>query len=679
MLVASLLRVEQLLADHASCRSQVASQFVSLENCTQQLALELVALRKQVTGADPQVRGRLLGQDRIVDATDPFFAGKGQDLHCRSHAVPSAPDRLPARLICLDGEPAGVIPSSESVPTPSRSSPGDESAFLCANHNRSQNRLVVHEDSNARDIVADLIEMAKSRDDGNAGDDDTARRTDRQVHPAGAGSNGHSVAGPETVQMTHAVKFRTKMDLDVVEHPWRTKMKYLVDRDHWRNTMDELLHGNLWTHLVQSPNFDTLVGFVIVANTLVMSLQIEVTGRATEPGHVPDGNDAASNFETSFSVAEHFFTAVFALELLMRLSVSGIAYLKNIANVGDAAIVLISSVDSWILTPMGSDSLNVGVLRLLRLLRLAKVLRVVRVMKAFSSLRVLVSAVVASIGALAWSMTLLFVLELIGAILLAQVLRPYIEDESVALDLRVWLWQRFGTWLHAMFTVFEITMAPGGFINYRRLSDELSPMFGLLIGAYVCLVTFAVVRVITAMFLKATLAASDKDEHWQGRETVDAIEAFAKKLTETLDAESETSQEIWISLPDLFGLLEIREMKKWCEEVDLQEPELRRLFKAMDDGRGTILFEDFVHVLCRMRGAPKHSDAIVTLYENQLIMKWLEGVHKVVARGAAEDGGGRLAVGMLPGQDSPSTSPNTWRTNVNRQGASDAEVKATVC
>merc|ERR1719281_1786161 len=109
-------------------------------------------------------------------------------------------------------------------------------------------------------------------------------------------------------------------------------------------------------------------------------------------------------------------------------------------------------------------------------------------------------------------MTLLFVLELVGAIFMAQVIQPFMEDATDKPDLQEFIWKHFGTWTNAMFTIFEITMAPGGFIQYRRLYEEVHPLFGIFFVCYVCVVTFAVVRVITAMFLKATLSASDSDE-----------------------------------------------------------------------------------------------------------------------------------------------------------------------
>merc|ERR1712241_1270257 len=96
-------------------------------------------------------------------------------------------------------------------------------------------------------------------------------------------------------------------------------------------------------------------------------------------------------------------------------------------------------------------------------------------MKEFAPLRVLVQAVMCSVGALAWSLTLLFVLEIIGAILLAQSLQTIIQDEAKDLQLREKLWNSSGTMARAWLTLFEITMAPGSFVNHRYLYDEVNP------------------------------------------------------------------------------------------------------------------------------------------------------------------------------------------------------------
>jgi len=386
--------------------------------------------------------------------------------------------------------------------------------------------------------------------------------------------------------------------------------------------------------IVGSPHFDLLVGVLIVANTLTMSLQLEYMGQKLEREYLTCATPPCQStwswpaVEMCLNVLEHIFTALFVLELVLRLAADGLGYLKSWANMSDAVIVLVSSVDSWVLTPLGKDGMeNAAILRLVRLVRLSKVFRVVRVLKTFKSLRVLVSAMAASIGALAWSMTLLFILELMGAIFLAQVLRPFIEEPDRSLESRQWLWDRFGTWVRAMLTVFEITMAPGGFIQYRRVAEEVHPLFALFFVAYVCVVTFAMVRVITAMFLKATLSASDQDEASLATDRANAREAYAQRLRSALQ---EDPVEDSIGQEDLRKLLSMNRMKEWLEEVGLTQPEAERLFLALEHGHGAGSFSEFVAALQRMRGPPRAADSIVCLYESRWILKRLSYIEEVL-------------------------------------------------
>eukprot|EP00929_Paragymnodinium_shiwhaense_P119018 TRINITY_DN90904_c0_g1_i1.p1 TRINITY_DN90904_c0_g1~~TRINITY_DN90904_c0_g1_i1.p1 ORF type:complete len:768 (-),score=190.65 TRINITY_DN90904_c0_g1_i1:151-2454(-) len=359
-----------------------------------------------------------------------------------------------------------------------------------------------------------------------------------------------------------------------------------------------------WIRVVRSTQFDVMVGLLIVANTAAMSLQLEYRGHILHEeletgcrGRTCGIHSEA--LDIGFDVLEQIFTAFFALELTVRLAANGIGYLKTIANALDAAVVLTSSVDAWRAFLPASNTektSNVAVLRLMRLAKLAKVLRVMRVMNAFKSLRVLVSAVAASVGALAWSMLLLFIFEIIGAIFLAQVLQAFIEDESEPMDTREWVWSRFGTWSHSMFTIFEITMSPGGFVQYRQLYDKVHPLFGVFLAIYVCLVTFAVVRVITAMFLKATLAASDHDEMTTVRSKIHDRIAYTRRLEKKVDVNGDGC----LDKSELQRWLKTKRMQEWLEDVDLTESGIDRLFEALDRGDRQIYFSDFVDALVRM-------------------------------------------------------------------------------
>jgi hypothetical protein len=384
--------------------------------------------------------------------------------------------------------------------------------------------------------------------------------------------------------------------------------------------------------VVHSAKFDSFIGSVIIANTMVMSLQIEYNGRVFKE----ESMDACvactvrnAPIELFFEVIEHVFTAIFLAELSLRLFCDGCRYWLSFSNALDGLIVIVSVTDSWVFGPMGSDTLgNVAVLRMIRLLRLAKVLRVVRVMKEFKSLRVLVAAVVNSVGALGWSMTLLFVLELVGAIFMAQVMQPFMEDEpknAEAADLQKFIWSSFGTWANAMFTIFEITMAPGGFIKYRRLYEEVHALFGAFFVIYVCIVTFAVVRVITAMFLKATLSASDTEE----RDTAEVKSAqWSKCLRDMKRAEGEEFDEgtpngaMRISIQELRVLLKMENLNQWLHDVGILPEEVVRMFNALDSNDILVMdqvnFGEFAHALKQM--SVTDANSVLNLYETRDIL-----------------------------------------------------------
>lgn len=379
-----------------------------------------------------------------------------------------------------------------------------------------------------------------------------------------------------------------------------------------------------WVQAVKSAKFDLLIGAIIVFNTLVNLASLELHGLGAEKrldgtcigascseGPVPALRDA-------IELLEHFFTASFVLEMLARMAANGRRYLFDVFHLLDIAIVLISVIDLWILTPLGSQGMkSVSVLRMARLVKLAKVFRVVRVLKAFEPLRVLVTTIAHSIGALAWSMTILFVLEIIGSIFLAQLLQPFVDDENNDLDLRRTVWMRFGTWSRAMLTVYEITMAPGGFIQYRFIIEKVNPLVGVFFVVYGCTVTFAIIRVITALFLKATLSVCEKEEIQASARMSSQRNIFAQRLHECHEGDHSGG----INFEEFESLLKIPQMTAWLTDAGLSVDSAVRLFVALKDAdSGEADFMQFLDAMTQMRGPPRTSDLVVLGYESRRML-----------------------------------------------------------
>jgi hypothetical protein len=212
-----------------------------------------------------------------------------------------------------------------------------------------------------------------------------------------------------------------------------------------------------------------------------------------------------------------------------------------------------------------------------------------------------------------------------GAIFLAQVLRPEIQNMERDYDERLFLWKHFGTWVNSMFTIFEITMAPGGFIKYRPLYETVSnPLVAVLFLTYVCLVTFAVVRVITAMFLKATLAASDKDEKEGQDEKAETEKNFLQSLLEEAQKHDDS---LLMDKAAFEWVLAKPGIPKLLQEADLIGHE-GRLFAALDRGEGFVSMTELVQVLMQLHTPPSAALRTITLHESQRILErlsWLAG------------------------------------------------------
>lgn len=358
---------------------------------------------------------------------------------------------------------------------------------------------------------------------------------------------------------------------------------------------------------MESEKFDMFMGVIIVMNMLVMTFRVQYDGVMVRP---MGSSDRSVTIEEALDVTEQVFTILFLVELLLRLFViHGPRYLKSIMNILDALVVVVSCMEMWFFS---SGNGHISILRIFRLLRLMKVVRVVRVMNAFKPLRVLVNAVTNSIGALWWSMTLLFVLELIGAILLAQTLRPAIEDETRVLEAREELWERFGTMLRAWLTLFEITMAPGGFVQHRHLYDDVHPIFSFAIALYVCFVTFAVTRVITAMFLKETLKASESDTKHFDERAKSLKEHGAREMCQGIDqANGKEGEQGRIDEVGLGTLLSYGRVKEWLQELDIHEDDAGRLFRALEDDDGSVGLHEFFEALAQMSRSSKGREVIL--------------------------------------------------------------------
>ena len=105
----------------------------------------------------------------------------------------------------------------------------------------------------------------------------------------------------------------------------------------------------------------------------------------------------------------------------------------------------------------------------------------------FRQLRLLVATCVASIGALFWSMVLLFMLKIGFALVMAQALQGFVLDDNANMDTRLEVNNLYGSFSKALYTTFEITHSGSWPSRVRPVIEKVSPWYSIPFLAYITL------------------------------------------------------------------------------------------------------------------------------------------------------------------------------------------------
>jgi voltage-gated sodium channel len=173
---------------------------------------------------------------------------------------------------------------------------------------------------------------------------------------------------------------------------------------------------------IESRIFVRSVFIVIILNTIVLGL---------ETSHA-----LMSRAGTVLVIANSVFTAIYVIEMLLKLVVYRLRYFRDGWNVFDFIIVVSC------LIPAG------GVFGSVRVLRLLRVLRALRMVSGLKPLRKIVSAIIGSLPGIGWSAMLMLLLYYVYAI---------IGIHLFAVDYP----ERFSGFPAAFLTLFELTTLEG--------------------------------------------------------------------------------------------------------------------------------------------------------------------------------------------------------------------------
>jgi len=383
-----------------------------------------------------------------------------------------------------------------------------------------------------------------------------------------------------------------------------------------------ILHtGSRLRDFVSGP-LDSIVGVLIILNSLCMFIQLQFQGfkGGVKLGlEVDSGVHAWDKSKSLFLFLEHAFNLLFVMELLAKLYVFRWTFIRDLTNVFDALIVLATSLDVYVFTPTGfATGANVTFVRMVRTVRIIRTLRLARTMRLFRQLHVLVGTVLSSFMALIWSMVLLGICMIISAIFLCQALRPFVLDEDEDEDARKWVYEHYGTSFKSLYTMFEVTFS-GGWPNYARpLVEHVSWWYRLYFLFYVSTVVFAMIRIITALFLKETMEAATADAEFMIAETLRDKEKYAKKLRQLFEAVDEEGTGK-VPLETFKQVLGDPAARSYLQMLELEVQDIANLYNVLDDGDGHLTYDEFTTGVMKLRGQARAYDVITILHATQRI------------------------------------------------------------
>lgn len=345
-----------------------------------------------------------------------------------------------------------------------------------------------------------------------------------------------------------------------------------------------------------------------------MMVEVEYHGRKAmaKIGLVGEGENESEVMESVFEGLNTTFTCAFVIELICRLAAFGRQFLNKPSSWLDIVIVLGSVLD----VVGAAETVNLTFLRLIRLTKLTRLLKAALMAPFCEPLRVLMKSISHSLFPIFWSFVLLALICIVAALFLTQVLADTITDPDRDLDTRKFIYTYYGTMSRTTLTMFQVTMAPGAWsIVGRRIIEEVNPGFAWFFLVYVAGVSFAIIRIITALFLSQTLEIAAKDNELMRVEKVKSQRRYSENNVMAKFTEAGVEDHGHLSFSEFQKFITEPEGQAWLSVLELDTTDAASIFQLVNDGDGRVTIDEFLMGVFKLKNTSKPLDLLVLHYE----------------------------------------------------------------
>jgi len=358
--------------------------------------------------------------------------------------------------------------------------------------------------------------------------------------------------------------------------------------------------------IVNHTAFDMLVGVVILANSVLIGVEIDLS--------IDRGvDDAGIGW---IEALDKCFLGFYVFELGLRFTSRGFAFFKDswgmmdtmLVTVGLLIIPLKGVMDGWLLKRI----------MIFRILRLVKVLQPVRTFEIMQPLWKLISGLTHAMGTLASTfLVIIFVLYIfacIGGEVIAQnaaLLKLAEDPENEAGKV---VEEKFSSLWVIMLTLIQFTTADITDIYFPLVNA--SPWLAIYFGLAYLVITILLMNLVTAVLVEDAIARSSEDIKIKTKKTRRKLDKFIPQLEQVFDQVDHDSTGD-ISLQELAEWTPPEAMELDSQVKEVMKPEtLEECYECFDaDNSGLVSKEEFVQgaLAVLLKDAPQELTQLLQL------------------------------------------------------------------
>jgi Ca2+-binding EF-hand superfamily protein len=251
---------------------------------------------------------------------------------------------------------------------------------------------------------------------------------------------------------------------------------------------------------------------------------------------------------------------------------------------------------------------------------------VVRQIRSFDALFLMTTAIRSSIFVLAWSCMLLFMIQMLVAFFMNQLLHwDFFADDRYDINDRRKVFEYFGTFSRSMLSTFEMTLANWPTVTrvvVESYSEWLAPLFVL----HKLTIGFAVIGIINGVFIQETFRVAANDDFIMMHEKEWSQKTHKKKMTRLFLA-GDASGDGQLDKKEFLALMKNQEVKMWLDSMGLDAADGEALFEYMDkDKNNNIDAAELVEGVSKLKGAARSLDLLMCLHRQQEMFQILQDV-----------------------------------------------------